>query len=182
MEFFKTRKIEIVGSSGRLRVTILPKYPWISVPIGITAILFFGLFLYRSWAELSLFLRTMYVWAIVGGVLALVYQLSGREIIEFSSDKLSVCKDIHGWERKKEYQTQECSGLEWERGAGEDRQAGLKCKVGSKTIRFGEGLSEEESIEILVALDRYLPEVAQKLRSYPDAKEHFITLGLGNRR
>src|SRR5580692_4084467 len=83
MEFFKTRKTEIVSSSGTLRVTILPKYPWISGTIGIAVALSFGLFLYRSWAELSLFLRTMYAWAIVGGVLALVYQLSGREIIEF---------------------------------------------------------------------------------------------------
>jgi hypothetical protein len=182
MEFFKARKIEIVCSSGTLRVTVPPKYPWISVPIGIAGTLFFASILYNTWAKSSFFIRTLYVWAFVGGALALVYQLSGREIIEFSSDKLAVCKDVHGWERKKEYRTQECSGLEWEHG-GEDWQAGLKCKIGLKTIRFGEGLSEDESIEILVALDRHLPEVARRICSYPDTEgEHFITLGLGNRR
>jgi hypothetical protein len=82
---------------------------------------------------------------------------------------------------KKEYQTQECSGLEWEHG-GEHRQTGLKCKIGLRTIHFDEGLSEDESIEMLVALDRHLPELARKIRSYPNSKEHFITLGLGNRR
>jgi hypothetical protein len=86
----QNQKVEIVSSSGTLRVTILPKYLWISVPIEIAVTLFFGSLLYKTWAQLSFFLRTMYVWAIVGGALALVYQLSGREIIEFSSDKLTV--------------------------------------------------------------------------------------------
>jgi hypothetical protein len=57
----------------------------------------------------------------------------------------------------------------------------LKCKVGWKTVRVCEDLSEEEAVEILVALQEYLPEVAQKMCSYPNSKEHFLTLGLGKR-
>jgi hypothetical protein len=151
------------------------------VPIEIAGTLFFASILYRTWADLSFVMRATYVWGFVGGALALVYQLSGGEIIEFSPEKLTVSKDIHGWERTKDYQTQECSGLEWEHSGG-DRQTGLKCKIGLGTIHFGEGLSEDESIEILVALDRHLPELARKICSYPGSSEHFITLGLGNRR
>jgi hypothetical protein len=44
--------------------------------------------------ELSFFMRAVYVWAVVGGGVALVCQLSRREIIEFSSEQLTVCKDI----------------------------------------------------------------------------------------
>jgi hypothetical protein len=41
---------------------------------------------------------------------------------------------------------------------------------------------KEEHIEIAVALQNHLPMVAQKICSYPNYKEHFITLGLGTPR
>jgi hypothetical protein len=61
MEFFKARKIEIASSSGILRVTIPPKYPWLVIPIDIAGAWFFGSILYRTWDELSFFMRTIYV-------------------------------------------------------------------------------------------------------------------------
>ena len=89
----------------------------------------------------------------------------------------TACKDIHGWERKKEYSIHDCSELEWDSG-GENRRSGLRRRAGPETIYFAEELSEEEHIEIAVALQNHLPMVAQKICSYPNYKEDFITLGL----
>jgi hypothetical protein len=56
---------------------------------------------YKNWTDLTILLRVVYSWAAVAGVLGLVYKFSGKEIVEFDARKLTVCKDIHGWERKK---------------------------------------------------------------------------------
>ena len=115
---------------------------------------------------------------IIIGVLALVYRLSVTQIIEFDALRLTVCKDIHGWERKQEYQVTDCSELEWV-PASNGRPAGLQCKVGWRKVLVGKDLSEDEAVEVLVALQANLPGVARKLCSYPNSKDHFITLGLG---
>jgi hypothetical protein len=67
--------------------------------------------------------------------------------------------------------------MEWMRGAEETPQR-LQCKIGPRTIGFGENLTEDQAIQVLTALQRSLPEVAHQLCSYPDSKAHFITLGL----
>lgn len=108
------------------------------------------------------------------------YQLFGEEIIEFDSQKLTVRKGVHGWERKREYQIEECRELEWESDS-EGNPAALKCRVGWRSITFGKYLSEDNAHEILTALQRNLPDVAQKICAYPGGKEHFLTLGLGRK-
>ena len=113
----------------------------------------------------------------VSAALGLLYQLSGTEVIECDAQKLTVCKEVHGWERKREYRVEDCSELEWTEGT-EDKHQGLRCKVGWRTVAFGEHLSENQAIEILTALQRTLPETVQKMCSYPEGKKHFITLGL----
>jgi hypothetical protein len=82
---------------------------------------------------------------------------------------------------KKEYKVEDCRELERSEGS-EGRPAGLQCKVGWKTVKVCEDLSEDESIEILTDLQRSLPDVAQKTCSYPKSKEHFLTLGLGKQK
>jgi hypothetical protein len=62
--------------------------------------------------------RVLFVLGTLSGVAALVFQLSGTEIIEFSSEKLTVRKEVHGWERKREYRIKECRELAWMQGAG----------------------------------------------------------------
>jgi hypothetical protein len=51
-----------------------------------------------------------------------------------------------------------------------------------RTIKLFEDLSETESIEILTALQKYLPEVAQKVCSYPQSREHFLSLNIGGQK
>lgn len=90
-------------------------------------------------------------------------------------------KDIHGWERKREYEIKECRELEWVEGR-EDKSERLQFKNGWRTITFGHNLKESQAIRILTALQRTLPNVAQQLCSHPGGKKHFITMGLNQSR
>ena len=126
---------------------------------------------------MSQLFRVLFVWGTLSAAAALIFQLSGTEIIEISSDKITVRKEIHGWERKREYIIKESRELEWVQGA-EDTPQSLQFKTGWGTVTLGENLSENQAIEILTALQQSLPEAAQQLCSYPDGKKHFITLGL----
>ena len=127
---------------------------------------------------MSLLFHVLFIWGFVTASLALIYQLSVTQVIEFDSQRITVCKEIRGWERKEEYRVEDCSELEWSEGS-EHQPAMLRCKADRRTVKVCEDLSEDESIEILTALQRRLPDVAQKLCSYPRSKEHFLTLGIG---
>ncbi len=126
---------------------------------------------------MDLTLRTVFSVGFASTVLGLIYQMSGTEVFEFDAEKLTISKGVHGWERKREYPVKDCSELEWMEGS-EDKHAALKCRVGWKTITLGEYISEAQAIEILTALQRTLPDVAQIMCSFPEGKKHFISLGL----
>jgi hypothetical protein len=179
MDFFKrSAKIEIVASSGILRVTIPPRRSWIIILAAIVADVVFVAIIYSSWTTTSPWIRLIFIWAIVSGVLSLVYQLLVTQIIEIDSLRLTICKEFNGWERKKEYQVADCRDLEWV-SAAKGRSAGLQCKLGWRKVTVAKDLSEDEAAEVLAALQQNLPAVAQKLCSYPNSKDQFITLGLG---
>jgi hypothetical protein len=169
--------IDISTSSGMLRVTVHPSRSWLVVICESVAILSFGILTYRYWGSMSQLFRVLFVSGTLSGAAALIFQLSGTEIIEISSEKLTVRKEIHGWERKRDYRIKECRELEWMQGA-EDTPQSLQFKTGWGTVTLGENLSENQAIEILTALQQSVPEAAQQLCSYPDGKKHFITLGL----
>jgi hypothetical protein len=44
---------------------------------------------------------------------------------------------------------------------------------------YRKDMLEDEAVEVLLTLQTSLPAVAQKLCSYPNSKDRFITLGLG---
>jgi vacuolar-type H+-ATPase subunit I/STV1 len=171
-------RIGIISSSGMLRVTIPPRRSWLLILLEIAVSLVVVIWVYGSWTKMSLLFHVLFIWGIVTAFLALIYQLSVTQVIEFDSQRITVCKEIRGWERKKEYRVEDCSELEWSEGS-EHQPAMLGCKAGWRTVKVCEDLSEDESIEILTALQRSLPDVAQKLCSYPRSKEHFLTLGIG---
>jgi hypothetical protein len=179
MDFFKRRtKIDVVASSGILRVTVPPGQSWFFILIVIATYLAFPVMIHNSWEQMPLWPRVLIMWVIISGALGVVYQLSATQIIEFNALCLRICKDIHGWERKQEYQIANCGELECV-PASEGRSAGLQCKIGWRKVMVGKDQSEDEAIEVLAALQTSLPGVAQKLCSYPNTKDHFITLGLG---
>jgi len=158
-------------------VTVHPRWPWLLLLLEVATVLFFAAVTYRNWLNMSFVFRVLFAWAGVSGAAALIFQLSGTEVIEFDAHKLTVRREIHGWERKREYSVDECRELQWMEGS-EGSPRAMQCKVGWRTIKFGHYLSENQVIEILTALQQVLPDVAQKMCSYPAGKQHFTTLGL----
>ena len=174
-------KLDLEFSSGILRVTVHPRPRWYVILIEISAASAIVAAFYRTWTQMS---RLIHVLVICGGIssaLALIIQFFGTETISFDTQRITVCKEIHGWERKKEYMIQDCSELEWTVGS-EDCPSGLRCKAGVKSVMIGADILEDDAIKILVALQQYLPAVAQKLCSSPGNMGHFLTLGAGSRK
>lgn len=171
------RKIEIVASSGMLSVIVHPQPHWAIAFATLAVDLLFASFLYDRWAVFPFPIRIVWISLLISSVPALIYQFSGEEIIEIDTKKLTIRKGIHGWEHKREYEIDTCSELEWEQGR-KGSPSGLRCKVGWRPIRFGRPVSENDANEILSALQRVLPEVAQKICSYSGGRQHLITLGL----
>jgi hypothetical protein len=136
---------------------------------------------YALWPKTSFLLHALFVVAIVSDFLSAIYRLSVTQSIQFDLRYLAKCKDFHGWEKRREYKVENCTELEWSEGT-EDSPAGLNCRVRSRTIKLFEDLSEAESIEILTALQQYLPEVAQKVCSYPESKAYFLSLNIGGQK
>jgi hypothetical protein len=113
---------------------------------------------------------------LVSAVAGPLFQFSGTETIEIDTDKIALCKDTHGRERKREYGLNKCRELEWAKGTEDTPQRLLK--IGWRTVTFGNHLTENQAIEILTALQQALPNVAQQLCSYPEGRKLFLTLGL----
>jgi hypothetical protein len=170
------RRVDIAASSGMLCVTINPRPHWLAGLGALGGDVFFVTILYHYWSLMPLSIRVFWIVILASMFLKSVYEFFGEEIIEFDSQKLTIRKGIHGWERKREYQISVCSNLEW--AAGHKGGSYLRCILGGSPIKFGNRISETDANEILSALQRTLPDVAQKICSYPGYKEHFITLGL----
>jgi hypothetical protein len=106
-------KIEIVARSGMLPVTINPRASWLLFLAEIVAGLIVAPILCKRWTKMSLLFRVFVGWVARVDVATLIYQLSGREVVEFDERHPTVCKEIHGWERKRDCPINECSELEW---------------------------------------------------------------------
>jgi hypothetical protein len=174
---FGRRKVDVLASSGMLRIAVNPERR-----AGLAGLAFdvvFFAILYRYWFVGTYFMRVFWILLLVSSFVGLAYELLGEENIEINSRTLTIRKGIHGWERQREYQITECSELRWEQGRKGNSY--LTCKAGRWPITFGNRVSEDDSIKILSALQSELPDVAQQICAYPGGKEHFITLGLTKR-
>lgn len=174
----RQRAVEIVALSGTLRVTINPRPAWVLLFIEALVAVVFGAMVFRGWGSMALGYRILFAWAVASAVIAWFYQLSGLEVVEFDAQKLSIQKQILGWNRTTEYSVSDCRELQWHTQSEGDGY-GLECKVGWRTVRFGEYISEDEAIDVLTALQSHLPDLAQRLCAMPDtSKKPFTTLGL----
>lgn len=176
--FKRQRAVEIVALSGTLRVTINPRPPWGFLFIEAFVAVAFGVMVFRGWGSMAVGYRILFAWAVASAVIALFYQLSGSEVVEFDTQKLTISKQILGWNRTTEHPVSDCRELQWHTQS-EGASYGLQCKVSWRTITFGEHLSEDEAIEVLTSLQSTLPDVAERICAMPDSgKKHFATLGL----
>jgi hypothetical protein len=177
--FKKERAIDIVAASGMLRVSISPKPSMSAMVIEALVVVFVGGMFLRTWASMTTWVRVFVVWGFASAISAWFYQLSGSETIEVDERKLTLTKHIFGWNRTREYAVSECHDLEWHEPQGEGDTCALQCKIGWRSVRFGEYISETEAIEILTALQVNLPDVADQLLStHGSATQHFTTLKL----
>lgn len=167
----------MVAASGVLRVTVSPRPHWLWMLFEAVFLIVFGGYALRYWAAMAVMLKVLFAWVIGGAVVAWFYQLSGSEVVEFDAKGIRIRKDILGWERVREYRIEDCTALE-PHVKGEGDEYGLQCKVGWRTVRFAEYVSEDQADEVISALQRELPEVAVKLEASP---RHFTTLGLNSR-
>ena len=175
---FEGPKVDLVESSGTVRVTIHPRLRGLS---GLVALVFdlvlTTIVCYVVWRILHGLWPVGLVVFAAASLLGSLYGFVAEEIIEFDSHKLSIRKGFHGWERTREYRISECSNLE--RRVDEKGSSYLTCKAGGSRIKFGTWLSEKDADEVLAALQRTLPDVAKRICSTFGTNEHFISLGLG---
>jgi hypothetical protein len=134
----------------------------------------FGGYTARGWAAMSAMSRLIFAWVMGATIVAWFYQLSGSEVIEFEAKGITIRKNVLGWDRVTQYRLEDCSALELH-NKGEADAYGLQCKVGWRTVRFAEYVSEEQGNEIISALQSELPDVAAKLGA---STSHFTTLNL----
>ncbi len=170
-------KIDIVAASGVLRVSVSPRQHWLWMSCEAALLIVFGNYALSAWTGMSSVLKALFVFVTGGAVVAWFYQLSGSEVIEFDATGVRIRKDILGWERLREYRIGDCRQLE-PHVKGEGDQYGLQCKVGWRTVRFAEYISEDQASQVLASLQRELPDVAGKLEVGPT---YFTTLGLNSR-
>ena len=175
--FKRERAIEVQAVSGTLRVTVAPKPAWILLLVEGGGLLGFSFYAFHNWASMSLWYRAILIWILSGAVVAF-YQLSGSEVLEFDSRKLSISKNILGWPRTAEYPLDRCRELEWRDANSEGDGSRLQCKVGWRTVKFAKYISENEATEIVTALQKNLPDVATRLLATIYSKQHFTTLNL----
>ena len=174
----RDHSLEIYSGSGMLRVTIHPKPSWLEVLFEAIAIVLFSTWVVQGWTSLAFVYKALIAWAAVGTFFGLLYQFSGSEVIEIDAQKLVIEKHISVWTRRKEFAIRDCRNLEWWEG-NEDKSPGLRCKVGWRTIRFGDRISENEGQAIIAALQTTMPEVAHQMLAFSgEMKKHFTTLDL----
>jgi hypothetical protein len=159
-------KIDLVESSGMLCVNVDPRCHWLAGLVVFGGGVFFGGVLYRFWPGLPVAIRVVWIGVLISALLSLVYETFGNEVIKVDAKNLMIRKGIRGCERRRKYQINECRDLEWNAGRGHSH---LACRVGRREIKFGSRLTEDDGNEIMSALQRTLPDVAQKICAPPMA-------------
>jgi hypothetical protein len=180
MGFFNKKvDVEIVPISGVLRITVRTKPDIFAAVVDVVVMSACVWMVSRSFTSLPRIEQILIALAIGSGVAGIIEVLQHREsVIEFGSEKLMIRRSVMGLMRTSEYAVQKCSELTWREPNDEDRNA-LECKVGFRTVRFGSGLSEKQAQDILAALQKHFPDVAQKMGvSSGMWKSHVTQLGL----
>jgi hypothetical protein len=125
-------------------------------------------------SRLERFLSVVVIIGAIGGWFEQIFGFS--EVIEFDARHLRIRKETFVWERTREYPIERCSDLELQDRSGDPH--GLQCRLGWRTIEFGDYLLEQQAIEVLSALEEALPDVALKLLPSVDISKNFTKLGL----
>jgi hypothetical protein len=94
--------VEISATSGMLLVEVRPSRSWPVLVFELLMLVVFAGFTYQYRAKISSFLQAGFVIALVSGILGLIFQFSGSEILEIDTNKITLSKVVHEWERKRQ--------------------------------------------------------------------------------
>jgi hypothetical protein len=125
MKAMSAPKVELRETSGMVSVRIVATRQWFIALIADVAIFYA---LYRYWQELAYWWKVLLFGSMAIGFFSTLNELLGEEVVEFDSQKLTVRKGIHGWERKREYDIAKCYELKW--APGHKGNSYMTCKVG----------------------------------------------------
>jgi len=95
-----------------------------------------------------------------------------EEVIEFDARQIRIRNEVFCWERNREYPIAECADLKPQDLFGSPH--GLQCRLGRRTIEFGNVLSKEQAFEVIAALEDSLPEVVPTLLPSIDISEDLM--------
>ncbi len=177
--FHLTAKIEVTYVSGILRVIVTHQVNFFRLCLDVLGFLWFAWAETNSWNRSTAISKSINALVFVSAAADLAYQMTGSETLEFSPDGLKVGKKLLGWDWVRNYPIDKCSELSWRPDDKHEGECILECKAGWRKIRFGKYLNQQQAWEVLAELQRYLPEVAQKMGMSPDDRKSRITrLGL----
>jgi hypothetical protein len=170
--------MEMVSASGVLRITITPQLSlWILLEAAVVvAIVAMG---WKQWPQFYHEQPVVTVLFLLGLLSGLWYQIAGSEEIEFNQQTLRIRKNRPLRPKTLEFALRNCSqlGVHEPREGQSDR---LCCKANGSTVTFGSDLTEAQASQILVELQRVMPEAADQLfagAADPFGK-HFTLLNL----
>ena len=76
-------RMDVVGSSGMLRVTFHAKPHWFVLLVDLTVIVTITAVIRSSWSKMPIVFRAIFIRGVISAVLTLIYQLSATQLIEF---------------------------------------------------------------------------------------------------
>jgi len=184
MKFLRPQcKVEMQSASGILRVIITPQF---NVSVVLEVAVFAGILIvgWRGWTKFYV-KEPLFSIAFAGSfVLSTLgwfwYQIAGSEEIEFRQTGVLIRKNRPLRTKQYEFSLKECTELQIH-APGEGESDGLQCLARGRRLTFGNGLSKEQAINILVELQRALPDASDQLLRFAGADpygKHFTTLKL----
>ena len=156
MTFGLSAEMDIVASAETMRVTLRsnPRARLIHVAVAVIAVIV-GVILAQSGRSSSPFFGLV--------VVALWSSLAASETIEIDDQKLVIRRKNLGWTRTSEYEIDKCTDFRANERQNWIFPTALWCKVGERTIRFGQDMSYDQVAQVILALKRNLPHAADQL-------------------
>jgi uncharacterized membrane protein len=156
MTFGLSAEIDIVAESGTMRVTLRsnPRARLIHVAVAVIALIV-AVILAQSGRSSAPFFGFV--------VVALWSSLAASETIEIDDQKLVIRRKNLGWTRTSEYEIDKCTDFRANERQNWIRPTALWCKVGGRTINFGQDMSYDQVAQVILELKRNVPHAADQL-------------------
>ena len=150
--------MDIVAEPGTMRVTLRsnPRARLIHIAVAVAALILGVILIVGGEGTSSAFA--------FGFVLVTLWSsVAASETIEIDNQKLVVRRKNLGWTRTSEYDIDKCTDFRANERQNWLFSTALWCKVGERTINFGQDMSYEQVAQVILELKRNLPHAADQL-------------------